>query len=93
MPGWHRADVVAAIHKRGTSLAGLARQHGLGDSTLRNALTYPRKPSNQIIANYLGQSLHELWPAWFDRAGRLISPRRKSASRKPRASSQNRRVA
>ncbi|RJF70907.1 helix-turn-helix domain-containing protein [Rhodopseudomonas palustris] len=88
-PGWHRADIVAAIHKRGTSLAALARQNGLGDATLRAALSYPRTPSNTIIANYLRVPLHELWPDWFDRKGRLLGGDRKP--RQPRASSQKRR--
>lgn len=70
--GWHRADVVAAIHKRNTSLAELARNNGLADATLRAALSYPRKPSNEIIADFLGKNLHELWPHWFDSEGNLI---------------------
>lgn len=69
--GWHRADIVAAIHKRGTKLTQLASQHGLARSTLRAALLQPRRPSNLIISRFLGVPLHELWPAWFDPQGRL----------------------
>lgn len=87
--GWHRADIVAAIHKRGTSLAGLARDHRLGDSTLRSALSYPRTPSNTIIADFLDVPLHELWPAWFDRRGQLVIRKRSDLARRP--SSQKRR--
>lgn len=86
--GWHRADIIAAIHKRGTSLAQLGREHGLGDSTLRAALQAPRTPSNRIIASFLNVSLQELWPAWFDERGRLIG--RKAARATQRPSSQKR---
>jgi Ner family transcriptional regulator len=85
---WHRADVVAAIHKRETSLAELARANGRKEGTLRQALTHPRTPSNKIIATFLGKELHEIWPTWFDSQGRLRS-RKPSRSRR-RASSQNR---
>lgn len=85
---WHRADIVAAIHKRETSLAELARKNQRSEGTLRQALTHPRTPSNRIIAAFLGMELHELWPAWFDSRGRLRS-RKPSRSRR-RASSQNR---
>jgi Ner family transcriptional regulator len=86
--GWHRADVVAALHKRGTSLSQLGRDNGLHDSSLRAALSYPRKPSNKIIADFLGKSLHELWPAWFDSQGQLtigeVNRRQRQASSQKR---------
>jgi Ner family transcriptional regulator len=90
--GWHRADIIAAIHKRGSSLAQLGRENGLGDSTLRASLHTPRTPSNRIIAAFLGASLHDLWPAWFDRNGRLIGGRKAARARR-RAASQNRAAA
>lgn len=74
--GWHRADIVAAVHKRGSNLAALARSNGLCDSALRAALGYPRTPSNTIIAEFLGESLHNLWPKWFDPDGKLTAPAR-----------------
>lgn len=47
---WHRADIVAALHKRGLTLASLSRSHGLAPRTLNNALErhYPR--AERIIA-------------------------------------------
>ncbi len=38
---WHKADVIAAVHKKGTSLAALSRAAGLSSSTLANALERP----------------------------------------------------
>ncbi|WP_081740006.1 helix-turn-helix domain-containing protein [Afipia sp. P52-10] len=84
--GWHRADIVAAIHKRGTNLSRLARDNKLHDTTLRSALGYPRTPSNRIIAKFLERDLHELWPQWFDRSGCLIVRKRSQGNRQ--ASSQ-----
>lgn len=36
--GWHHADIIAGLHKKGTNLAALSRAHGLSSSTLANAL-------------------------------------------------------
>ncbi|WP_092685197.1 helix-turn-helix domain-containing protein [Rhodopseudomonas pseudopalustris] len=92
--GWHRADIVAAFRKRGTSLAEVARKHELCDSALRAALTRPRSPSNRIIANFLEVPLHVLWPRWFDRTGNLIArdarPDRQKASSQKRSRKLNR---
>lgn len=87
--GWHPADIVAAIHKKGTTLTALARKHGKADSTLRSALCKPARPSNRIIANFLATPLHVLWPAWFDRRGRLLPNANPAKARRP-ASSQKR---
>ena len=71
---WHRAEIIAAVKVRGTSLAALGRDNGLSSGTLGAALTYPRLPSNTIIAEFLGFKLHEIWPRWFDERGELITP-------------------
>jgi Ner family transcriptional regulator len=70
--GWHRADIIAAIHKRDTNLSRLSILHDYAESTLRAALQKPRTPANRIIAKFLGVPMHELWPQWFDRSGRLL---------------------
>ncbi len=36
---WHQADIIAALRKRGTTLAALSREAGLSSSTLANALS------------------------------------------------------
>ena len=38
---WHSADIIAALRKKGTSLAAESRRNGLSSSTLANALTRP----------------------------------------------------
>ena len=87
--GWHRADIVAAVHKKGTSLLKLAREHKLADSTLRAALHVPRTPSNRIIAGLIGVPMHELWPKWFDRQGKLLPSASPSRTSRRSASSRN----
>lgn len=64
---WHRADVVAALHKRGWSLASLARAHGLSPSTLRSALDKPYPKSEKIIAEAIGIAPEEIWADRFAR--------------------------
>jgi Ner family transcriptional regulator len=89
--GWHRADIVAALHKKGITLAALSRKYGCGESTFRAALHVARKPRNQIIADVIGASLHDIWPHWHDPAGHRIAGR--DSARKPaRRSSQIRRA-
>jgi Ner family transcriptional regulator len=90
--GWHRADIIAAIHKKGMSLSRLGARNHLADSTLRAALKKPRTPSNRIIASFLGVPMHELWPQWFDRHGRLRVPSDPAKS-DPTTSSQKRTAA
>jgi Ner family transcriptional regulator len=36
---WHPADIIAALRKKGTSMAELSRHSGLNSSTLSNALS------------------------------------------------------
>ncbi|MBC8949893.1 helix-turn-helix transcriptional regulator [Xenorhabdus sp. TS4] len=78
---WHQADVIAALRKRGTTLAALSREAGLSSSTLANALTRPWPKGEWIIANYLKLHPSEIWPSrYFDANGQLIerNPRNNS---------------
>ncbi len=38
---WHQADIIAALRKRGTTLAAVSREAGLSSSTLANTLSRP----------------------------------------------------
>lgn len=38
---WHPADIIAALRKKGTTLAAVSRLSGLSSSTLANALVRP----------------------------------------------------
>lgn len=58
---WHRADIVAELHKRGWSVASLARKHGLAPTTLRSALDKPYPKSEKIIAAAIGVAPEVIW--------------------------------
>lgn len=68
---WHRADIIAAIHKTGISLATLSRQNGLAPGTLSNALHRRWPRGEQIIADHLNLSPEEIWPSRYEKFGRV----------------------
>ncbi|PHM72338.1 helix-turn-helix transcriptional regulator [Xenorhabdus sp. KJ12.1] len=79
---WHPADIIAALRKRGTTLAAISREAGLSSSTLANTLARPWPKGEWIIANYLKLHPSEIWPSRYtDMDGQLIE-------RKPRSNSQ-----
>lgn len=47
---WHTADIIAALKKKGTSLAAESRNAGLSSSTLANALSRPWPKGEWLIA-------------------------------------------
>ena len=60
---WHKADIVAALKKRGTSLAQLSRDSGLASGTLANALIKPWPKGELIIAEALELNPADVWPS------------------------------
>lgn len=62
---WHPADIVAALHKRGTSLARVSRKAGLASSTLANALTHPWPRGEWLIAAALNLHPADIWPGRY----------------------------
>lgn len=73
--GWNRFDIIAAVRKRGSSLAGIARGVGLSRKSLSWALIRPHDRANRAIAAFLKVPPHELWPDWFDASGQRIGDR------------------
>ncbi|TCB96408.1 transcriptional regulator [Kosakonia quasisacchari] len=73
---WHPADIIAALHKRGTSLAKLSREAGLASSTLANALTRPWPKGEWLIARALDVPPSTIWPARYLTAGDKRKPRK-----------------
>lgn len=69
---WHRADVISALHKRGWSIAALARAHDLGESTVRSALDKPYPKSERLIAEAIGVAPEAIWPKRY--AARNFTP-------------------
>lgn len=68
---WDPEDVIAALHKKRITLAGIARKHGLACSSSFSAcLTRAGLPTNEArIADELGIHPMEIWPSRYDQAG------------------------
>ncbi|WP_435343678.1 helix-turn-helix domain-containing protein [Morganella morganii] len=64
---WHRADIRAALEKRGTNLRALSRSAGLAADTLRNTLSRPWPKGEQIIAQALGVDPRIIWPSRYQK--------------------------
>lgn len=65
---WHRADIIAAVHKRGWSLRSLSRHHGYRTPTaLNNALDRKWPKGQAIIAAAIGITPEEIWPSRYKR--------------------------
>lgn len=69
---WHRADVVAELHKKGWSLRKLSLQSGLAPGTLKAALDRPYPKAEGIIASALGLKPEFIWPERY--AARNFTP-------------------
>lgn len=69
--GWSPTDIRAALKERGITFKQLALWNGAHAQNLASCLSwktrYPK--GNQIIADALGVSLHELWPHWYPPEG------------------------
>lgn len=63
---WHRADIIAAIKKTGTSLQRLSVANGLAKSTLSNALERHWPKGERIIAEVIGRKPSEIWPSRYE---------------------------
>ncbi|MRT58132.1 transcriptional regulator [Enterobacteriaceae bacterium RIT693] len=64
---WHPADIIAALRKKGTSLAAVSRASGLSSSTLANALTRPWPKGEMLISQAVGVPAPIIWPSrYFD---------------------------
>lgn len=74
---WHPADIIAALHKRGTSMAKLSREAGLASSTLANALNRPWPKGEWLIAIALDMHPSAIWPE------RYLNTTNKREPRKP----------
>ena len=78
MEDWHPADIIAALHKRGMTLAGLSRAAGLSSSTLANALTRPWPKGEWLIADAIKIHPSEIWPSrYYDPETHCLLDRRK----------------
>ncbi len=64
---WHRADILAAIKKRGGTLAQLSRDRGLHERTLYNVLERHWPKGERIIADFIGVPVSTIWPERYEK--------------------------
>ncbi|MDH2896783.1 helix-turn-helix domain-containing protein [Rahnella variigena] len=62
---WHQADIIAAIKKKGTTMAAVSRRAGLSSSTLSNALTRKWPKGERLIADAIGVKTETIWPSRY----------------------------
>jgi len=62
---WHRADIIAAVKKTGTTISALSRQHGLSSNSLANAFDRRWPRAEAIIADHLKVSPWLIWPSRY----------------------------
>ena len=78
--GWHKADIVAAVKKKNSTLSALSEGLGLTRSAASRALILPHARVNKAIAAFIGVPESVLWPQWFDASGRRIGSGSRSRS-------------
>jgi Ner family transcriptional regulator len=76
-PDWHPADVLAALKKRGQSLAGLSVANGYHPTAAGKALKQSWPAMEAIVAAALSLRPQEIWPSRYDEGGRPL-PRAKT---------------
>jgi Ner family transcriptional regulator len=78
---WHPADVLAALKKRGLTLAGLSVAHGYHPTAAGKALRRPWPALEVIIAAELGLPPQRLWPSRYDAGGQALPRKHQSRPR------------
>lgn len=68
-----KEDIKAMVWKRGVTLRELSLKAGLNMNAASEALRKPFPAANSAIAEFLGKSLHDLWPYWYDQQGNRIT--------------------
>ena len=66
---WHPADVLAALKKRGKTLAGLSTQHGYHPTAAGKALKRRWPAMETIIAEALDLAPADIWPSRYRGSG------------------------
>lgn len=65
LAGWHRADIIAAVRRKGSNLARLGEEIGLSRKSMSWALGKRHPRANLAIAAFIGVPPHEIWPLFY----------------------------
>jgi len=71
---WHKADIIAVVHKSGTNLRQLALAAGYCESACRVALIRPWPAVERIIAARIGKPPEAIWPSRYHPNGKPKRP-------------------
>jgi Ner family transcriptional regulator len=63
---WHSIDIVAELHKRGTTMRKLSVGAGLKPDTLKNVLQRSYPKGERIIADALNVDPASIWPSRYN---------------------------
>ncbi len=69
---WHPADILAALKKRGHSLAGLSVSNGYHPTAAGKALKQSWPAMERLVATALGVAPQTIWPSRYDQNGRPL---------------------
>ena len=72
---WHPAGVLAALKKRGHTLAGLSVTNGYHPTAAGKALKQSWPALERLLADAIGLPPQQIWPSRYDSAG---NPRRRA---------------
>ncbi len=64
---WHRADIVAAVHKLGKTMRDISKDAGLSADTLKNALDRRYPKGERLIAEAIGEEPSTIWPSRYNK--------------------------
>lgn len=66
---WHKADVKAALEKKGWTFMSLSREFGYKGDPIRNCLHYPAPKYERIVAEKIGVAVQAIWPSRYHADG------------------------
>lgn len=78
---WHKADIKAALEKKGWSLRRLSLFIGVNPAYVKRALHKPYPKYEKVIADTLGLPPWAIWPSRYNHLGK---PNRGGPGRKPK---------
>jgi Ner family transcriptional regulator len=79
----HRADIIAAIWKAGTTIRRLSAVSGLSPDSLKRCLTHQWPRAEAIVAACLGVHPATIWPSRYTQDGKPLRQPRRPRRRKP----------
>lgn len=86
MADWHKADIKAALEKKGYRLSDIGRELGFDPESANQVLFRKWGTMEQAIAKILGVRAEEIWPS------RYQEPKKTVRSAVPRRSGRDRRT-